>query len=187
MIPISLPHQWLIFYLCSLTLSLQILQMQVQSFLIFPKVIGNVPSPTDRFSVQSLVFALALITQHFSDRFCIWFCVCSSRLWEALCQRSFPVAGWAASLSGMRLKEGGVLLLNLSKGGLFSRKSTFKTDLRFSRNASFLCLIPWNECPRQLKQPESLVWAAHISKFYLKVVAYVIGDSEDCYSILEYR
>lgn len=148
MTPISLPYQWLIFYLCSLTLSLQILQMP--SFLIFPKAIGNVPSPTDRFSVQSLVLALALITQHFSDRFCIWFCVCSCRLWEAPCQ-SFPVAGWAASLSGMRLKEGGVLLLNLSKAGLFSRKSTFKTELQFSRNASFLCLIPWNECPATAK------------------------------------
>lgn len=49
------------------------------------------------------------------------------------------------------VEEGGVLRLNLSKGGLFSRKSTFKTELQFSWNASSLCLVPWNERPATAK------------------------------------
>lgn len=49
------------------------------------------------------------------------------------------------------VEEGGVLWLNLSKGGLFSRKSTFKTELQFSWNASSPCLVPWNERPATAK------------------------------------
>lgn len=121
---------------------------------------GKLPSLTHRLWAQSSVSPPPLVTQHFFDGFCVWFCVSSCRLREAAHQRSFPVDGRAAVLSGVRSEEKAVLLLSVWKGGLSSRKPTFRTERQFSSSISSSVSCQEMNTQQRLKQPLSLVWAA---------------------------